>query len=262
MFEAATARSHRLFETEQLLHDLRRRSVRGAVATILGQGGRFIIQLAGIAVLARLLLPADFGLFGKTVALTGFILMIQTGGLSLATIQRAQVTHEQISVLFWLNAALGLAAAGMIAALSPAMAWFYKDPRVLWLGLALAGPVAISGLAVQHDALMQRQMRFAQIAAINIAAPTTGFAAAILSAWYGAGFWALAVQQYASSVTLVLLLWAFCRWLPGLPRRGARVRSMVQIGANQTGFNVLNFANRNLDSALIGRFVSDAALGF
>ena len=258
----APSAGHRLFETEHLRPNLRRRSVRGAVVTMLGQAGRFMIQLAGVAVLARLLLPTDFGVFGKTIALAGFIAVVQTGGLSLATIQRAQITHEQISTLFWLNAALGVVAAGMIAALSPAIAWFYDDPRVLWLGLALAGVVAISGLTVQHDALMQRQMRFTAIAVINIITLITGFAAAILGAWRGAGFWALAVQQYVSSLTLLLLLLACCRWLPGLPRRGSGVGPMIKIGANQTGFSLLNFATRNLDNVLIGRFVSDAALGF
>jgi len=259
---SAPSSRHRLFETEHLRRDLRRRSVRGAVAAILGQSGRFIVQLAGVALLARLLMPADFGLFGKTIALTGFITMIQTGGLSLSTIQRDRITHEQISMLFWLNAALGMIAAGVIAALSPAMAWFYSDPRVLWLGLAMAGVAAISGLVVQHDALMQRQMRFTAIAAINIMALIAGYGAAIFSAWYGAGFWALVVQQYATSLTLLLLLLAFCRWWPGLPRRHTGVKPMVKIGANQTGFNLLNFANRNLDKVLIGRFVSDASLGW
>jgi PST family polysaccharide transporter len=258
----ASSHNHRFFGTEILRHDLRRRSVRGAVATIVGQAGRLVIQVAGVAVLARLLLPADFGLFGKTIALTGFVTAIQTGGLSLATIQRAQITHEQISILFWLNAALGVVAGGIIAALSPAMAWFYNDPRVLWLGFAFAGVIVIGGLTVQHEALMKREMRFTAIAVINVITVIAGFAAAILSALGGAGYWALAVQPYASSLTMLLLLLAFCRWLPGLPRRRTGVRPMIKIGASQTGFNLLNFANRNLDSVLIGRFVSDAALGF
>jgi len=257
-----SSRNNRLFETDHLRQDLRRRGVRGVLVATVGQSGRFIIQLIGVAVLARLLAPADFGLFGKTIALTGLVTVIQTGGLSLATIQRVQITHEQISMLFWLNGVLGVIAAGAIAALSPAMAWFYNDPRVLWLGLVMAGVVAISGLTVQHDALMQRQMRFTALAAINIMTLITGYGAAIFSAWYGAGFWALAVQQYATSLTLLLLLFAICRWWPGLPRRGSGVTPMVKIGANQTGFNLLNFANRNFDNVLIGRFVSDTSLGF
>ena len=70
------SRNHLLFETGHLRQDLRRRSVRGALVTMLGQVGRFVIQFAGVATLARLLLPADFGLFGKTVALTGFITVV------------------------------------------------------------------------------------------------------------------------------------------------------------------------------------------
>ncbi len=86
-------RDPRLFETEHLRGDLAGRSVRGAVVTMLGQAGNFVVQLAGTALLARLLVPEDFGVFGKTIALTGFITVIRDGGLALATIQRARITH-------------------------------------------------------------------------------------------------------------------------------------------------------------------------
>ena len=251
-----------MFDMQHVHRDLRRHSVRGAAATMFSQAGLFCIQLAGMAVLARLLLPADFGVFGKTVALTGFITVLRSGGLSLATVQRAEITQAQVSTLFWLNFALGLAAAMLLAGLSPLMAWFYRDPRVLWLAVALAGSIVIDSLSIQHAALMQRQMRFGRIGSVTVAARIVGFLAAVYSAWLGAGYWALAVQQFATSLTmLVLMVWS-CRWLPGLPRRGSGVRPMVSLGANQTGFGILNFANRNMDNILIGRFVSDIALGF
>ena len=251
-----------MFETEHLRDDLRGRSVRGAVVTMLGQSGTFVAQLLGTALLARLLVPQDFGVFGKTIALTGFITVVRDGGLGLATIQRARITHEQISNLFWLNLLLGVLAAALIAALSPMMAWFYHDSRVLWLGLALAGASVLSSVSVQHGALMQRQMRFGAISLIATVAVVVGFGSGIIGAWRGAGVWALAIQQYATGLTSAVLLFATCRWRPGLPRRGSGVRPMVRIGAHQTGFGILNFANRNLDNVLIGRFVSDAALGF
>jgi O-antigen/teichoic acid export membrane protein len=251
----------RLFETEHLRGDLGGRSVRGAVVTMLGQAGNFVVQLAGTALLARLLVPEDFGVFGKTIALTGFITVVRDGGLALATIQRAHITHEQISNLFWLNLLLGLLTAALIGALSPVMAWFYHDPRVFWIGLALAGASIISSLSVQHAALLQRQMRFGAITLIGTIGMLVGFASAIAGAWHGVGVWALAVQQYAIALTTALLLFATCRWRPGLPRRGTGVRPMLRIGVHQTGFGILNFASRNVDNVLIGRFVSDAALG-
>ncbi len=134
-----------------------------------------------------------------------------------------------------MNLLLGLLAAALIAALSPAMAWFYSDPRVLWIGLALAGASIISSLSVQHAALMQRQMRFGAIALIGTIGMLVGFASAIVGAWRGAGMWALAVQQYASGLATALLVFATCRWRPGLPRRGTGVRPMIRIGAIRPG---------------------------
>lgn len=253
---------HRLFDTDHLHQDLRGRSVRGAAVTIFSQGARFVLQLLGMAVLARLLLPADFGVYGKTIALTGFITTIQTGGLSLATVQHAKISHGQISTLFWLNVALGVTAATLVAALSPAMASFYHDPRVLWIGVAMGGVVLITSLGVQHQALLQRQMRFVQRASGDLAALFAGFVAAMISAWMGAGYWAFVVQQYATALVTLGMLYGFCRWLPGPPRRGSGVRPMVKIGVNQNASTMLNFANRNVDNILIGRYVSDAALGF
>lgn len=262
MTDTQVSARHQLFETEHLQRDLRGRSVRGAAVTISGQAARFVLQLGGMAVLARLLLPSDFGVYGKTIAMTGFITVIRTGGLALATIQQAKISHGQVSTLFWLNAGLGVTAATLVALLSPAMAWFYSDPRVFWIGLAMAGVVLISSLGVQHQALLQRQMRFNQQASVDLLALIAGFAAAMVSAWLGAGYWAFVVQQYATALVTLIMLYGFCRWVPGLPRRRSGVGPMVKIGANQSAFSVLNFASRNVDNVLIGRFVSDAALGF
>lgn len=253
---------HRLFETDHLQRDLRGRSVRGAAVTLSSQAARFVLQIASMAVLARLLAPADFGVYGKTVALTGFITVLQSGGLSLATIQQVKINHWQVSTLFWLNAALGLAIGLVVAALSPAMAWFYRDPRVLWIGMGMAGVVVINSLGVQHRALLQRQMRFTQKAGGEVLALLAGFGAAVVSAWLGAGYWAFVVQQYANAIVTLATLYGFCRWMPGLPRRRSGVRPMLRLGAHQSGSTVLNFASRNVDNILIGRYVSDAALGF
>lgn len=263
MTDTHASAAHRiLFETDHLHQDLRKRSVRGAAVTISSQAARLLLQVGGMALLARLLLPEDFGVYGKTIALTGFITTIQTGGLSLATVQQAQINHGQVSTLFWLNVLLGLTAAALVAALSPAMAWFYKDPRVLAIGLAMAGVVLISSLGVQHRALLQRQMRFMQKVSGDLLALLSGFVAAVIAASMGAGYWSFVIQQYTMALVTLVMLYGFCRWVPGLPRRRSGVRPMVKLGANQSASSILNFANRNVDNVLIGRYISDAALGF
>ena len=116
------------FDTDHLKTDLKGRSVRGVAVTMLGQGSRFVIQTASAMVLARLLVPADFGLIAMVTALTGFAVLFKDLGLSMATIQKAEITHEQISMLFWVNVAVSGLITMITAALAPAIAWFYNKP--------------------------------------------------------------------------------------------------------------------------------------
>jgi len=98
------------FETDHLLPDLHRRSARGTVATLSGQGVKLLLQTLSTVVLARLLLPDGFGLMAMESAIICFIGMSADLGLSRATVQRAQI--------FWVNCVLGVALALVVAALA------------------------------------------------------------------------------------------------------------------------------------------------
>lgn len=141
---------------------------------------------------------------------------------------------------------------GVVAAIAPAIAWFYGEPRLVWITVALPGGFILGGLTVQHQALLRRQMRFGALAGIDIAALASGIAAAIVSAWYGAGCWALVIMHLAMALVTALGVWIMCWWIPGRPVRGAGVRPMLAFGGHLKGFNVLNYFNRSLDKVLIG----------
>src|SRR5215510_10003435 len=96
--------------TEHLSKNLRRRSVRGGVATLIGQGGTFVINLGGTAVLARLLTPRDFGLLAMVATFTRLIDQLKDMGLASATISRKELSQAQVNYLFWVNLAMGAAA--------------------------------------------------------------------------------------------------------------------------------------------------------
>src|SRR6478672_11240909 len=88
--------------------DLKRKSVRGGVVAICTQVAKLVLQTGTLMVLARLLTSEDFGLQGMAVVLTGFLAIFRDAGLGAATIQRLEVTHEQISTLFWINVTVGV----------------------------------------------------------------------------------------------------------------------------------------------------------
>jgi PST family polysaccharide transporter len=252
---------NRHFRTDHLQADLGGRSARGGALTLSAQVFKFVFSTAATIVLARLLTPQDYGLIGMVVIITNFVGMFQYLGLSTATIRWSELNHEQVSTLFWINLGLSTAIALLTFASAPLAAWFYKEPRLVWITAGYAVSMLLTGLYIQHEAILVRQMRFAVIAIVETAALLIGFTAAIAAAWRGAGYWALVLNQLVMTLVTLFGIWSLCRWRPGLPSRTAGVRSMLSYGGNLTGFNFMTYFSRNLDNALIGKFWGAYQLG-
>lgn len=247
--------------TEHLRADLKGRSVRGGFLTLTSQGVQFIIQSISTIVLARLLTPADFGLVAMVVVITGLGQAFADLGLSEATIQKEEINHNQVSTLFWINSAIGLALTLITATLGPALAWFYREPRIAEITFVVSLTFLIGGLRVQHDALLKRQMRFSSLAIRDVASLALGVFVAVVMAWRGAGYWALVALPLTTNFTQMVLSWLMVKWVPGLPRRDANVRSLIAFGGNVAASYVLITVNRSADNALIGWYWGAGPLG-
>ena len=249
------------FNTERLKTGLGVRTARGGAVTFASQAFKFCAGLGATMVLGRLLRPSDYGLIGMVVVVTGFVSMFKDLGLSAATVQREEITSEQVSTLFWVNVALSIGVGLITVALAPAVAWFYGEPKLLLITMVYAFGFLFGGLTVQHEALLHRQMRFAAQAACEIVALIITIAVTITLAWRGAGYWALVAGHLTTSFVYMLLIWTVCGWHPGPPSRNSGVRSLLHFGGNLTGFGVVNFFARNLDNLLIGRVWGSQQLG-
>lgn len=242
--------------------DVKKQAVRSVAVTLSAQAIKFVIGLGVTMVLARLLSPADYGVVAIAAAVTGFVAVFRDGGLSIVTVQRAEITDAQISTLFWINVTLGIGLALLVVFLSPVVGWFYNNETLVLIVAALAVPFLLSGLSAQHQALLQRQMRFKAIAVIEIVSLITSAGVGVISALAGWGYWALVTMGITSVATNTALVLLFCRWRPGRPTRGAGVRSMLEFGGELTAMKFFDSLAGSLDSLLIGRFFSAELVGF
>lgn len=249
------------FDTKHLLVDLKSRSVRGGAVTFIGQGTKFFLKLGSTMVLARILTPQDFGLIAMVAAVTGFIMIFKDLGLSKATVQRAEINHGQISTLFWINVALSMTLMLFSMALAPAVAWFYKEPRLAWVTVALASAFIFGGLTVQHQALLRRQMRFVALATIDIVSIAISVATGVICGLAGLGYWSLVLMQLVTPIAMAAGVWIASGWRPGLPVRHSGVRPMLAFGGYLTSFGFLQYFSRNLDKVLLGRFWGPQSTG-
>jgi PST family polysaccharide transporter len=246
---------------DHLQADLVGRSLRGGAITFGAQGIKVAIQFGTVMILSRLLPPQAFGLLAMIAALTEILEQIKDFGLSTATIQKTDITHEQVTALFWINSVAGVVVALTLFAGAPLLAQFYGQPELTditrWLALAFV----ISGATTQHWALLRRQMRFSTISWIDVGSELLGMVTAVVAAFAGAGFWALVAQRLVCSGAVMLATWSMSRWRPGWPRRCPGMKSLLVFGGSVTGSGILNILGRNIDQVLIGWYWGALPLG-
>jgi O-antigen/teichoic acid export membrane protein len=247
--------------TDHLLSDLKGRTISGALITLAAQGVKFLLNLASIMVLARLLAPKDFGLYAMVTAMMGYLIVFMDAGLSTATVQRETITQAQVSNLFWINVALSGAAALVLAVTSPLVAWFYREPRLVVITLILSSTFFLGGLTVQHTALLKRQMRFKAIAFIQVASMLTGVLLGIAMAWLGYRYWALVFSNVVTVAVTVPLTWCAIPWRPQLPSRGSGTGSLVRFGTSMAGGGFIYTLAKGTDNLLVGRFYGADSVG-
>ena len=249
------------FRTDHLSADLKGRSVRGGAATISSQFFKFVLQTGTTFSLARFLAPEDFGLIGMATVFLLFAEFFKDLGLASATVQKAEINHAQVNTLFWINSGIGFLTMVIVATLAPVISWFYKEPRLLSIILLLSINFLITSLAIQHRALLRRQMLFASIAKIELISICIATLVALVSAYFGANYWAIVISRVAQTITDLALTWLYCRWRPGRPSWEPSAKSMLVFGGNITGFRLANYFSRNLDNILIGRYWGPQVLG-
>ena len=253
--------SERHFATDHLLSNLRQRTISSGVVTMVAQGAQFALNLGSIMILARMLTPNDFGLVAMVATVMSFMRVFKDAGLSTATVQREGITHAQVSNLFWINLGLSALVSLIIAVSGPAIAWFYREPRLARITLALSLSFVLEGSAAQHLAIFNRQMRFVLLAVIQISAMIAGITVAIIMAWHRCGYWSLVALQLTPPVVIFLLTLATSRWRPQLPVRDCGTRSLVSFGAKFAASGFVWSIARATDGLLVGRFFGAGSLG-
>jgi O-antigen/teichoic acid export membrane protein len=250
------------FDDVDMSGSVRGRAVSGGMTTVAAQVFKFVLNLGGMMVLGRLLDPKDFGMLGMVLGITGFLAMFTDLGLSTATVQSDEITNAQASNLFWINVGLSLVMGLLALALAPAIAWFYRDPRLAGLAVALSISFPLTGLAYQHRAILNRQMKFTRLALIDVGGMVLGMATACAMAFAGCGYWSLVALQVVTAAGSLAITLCLTRWIPGRPSRAGNAAHLLKFGFELSASNFVYYIARGLDTVLLGRFWGEEVTGY
>lgn len=235
--------------------------VRGATVLLSTQWLRYLLQIANIVVLARLIGPADFGVVSVGLAVVGIASVLGDFGLSLAALREETLTHQQKSNLLWINSAVGAVLSLGVALAAVPIANAFGDDRLIAVVSIAAPAYLFRAAAVQFQVELNRQERFSRLAASEVGGDALAVATAICIALLGAGYTALALQGTVAAA--VSLVWAgvAAGWRPSLPRR-AEMRRLLTFGVSTLGTHAAHYVTTNVDTIAMGAWYSAATVGF
>ena len=243
---------------------LRRQAASGVAWTAISTIATTVLQFGQLAILARLLNPGDFGLMAMVMVVVGFANAFTDMGISNAIVHRQDISRLQLSSLYWLNVFAGLVVAVFVIALSPMVAGFYQESRLIGLMGWAALIFVIIPIGQQFQMLLQKELHFQRLAQIEIISAIAGFGVSIIAAWYTQDVLALIWGQLATAAVRSVLLAAigWKTWQPSLQFRWKEVQGFLSFGLYQMGERSINYFSWNMDKLLIGRILGSAPLGF
>ena len=241
-----------------LKHQATRGMLWNTIEKFFARGGRLI---SGI-VMARILMPEDFGLVGM---ITIFIVVASTlinGGLGTGLIQKKKRTAIDFSTVFVYNIAVSISIYVILFISAPLIAGFYNEPLLIKLTRILSINIVISSFGIVPNTIFITLIDFKTIAKINIASVILGGAFGIISALLGYGVWALVVESLVSSTVTIILLWYFSSWTPSFLFSSHSFRKLFSFGSKILVATIINQSVNKIYYVAIGKIYLSGELGF
>ncbi|WP_098960619.1 lipopolysaccharide biosynthesis protein [Pseudonocardia sp. N23] len=235
---------------------------RGAV---ISAGMLVVVQLVAFAqtlVLARILSPAEVGVFAAGTVLSSFLVTFSEGGMRNALVQRRDRLEDAANTAFWSTLIAGIGWALFAAAVAPLIGLFFDSELAAAVAFATAGSIVLHALTNVPEALLQRRFDFRQRLIVQPVVAVSYAVTSVVLALRGMGVWSLVVATYVSHVCWVVSTWVIARWRPGkgTPSR-ALWRELARFSAPMIIGTGLDRAQDMFQSAIVGRFLDTAALG-
>ena len=220
------------------------------------------ISFAGGVAMARLLDPADFGVFAAVTAFTSVL----AHQLQLGVPEALMRTHEDdvlaLDSAFWTMQVLAVVCFALAWLAAPALAQAYDDPRFVALMRVLAALFLLQPAAYAAMAHMRRAMRHDRAAKVAVSSSVLGVASGVTAAAMGAGAFAFAVGGATSGVTMsVMAMWR-SGWRPGIRFEWGKAKAVLGYGLRLHVGNTLSVASDKVDTMLVGGGAGTVALGY
>lgn len=228
------------------------------VESFSAKGISFVVSI----ILARMLMPEDYGLLALTAVFTTFSDMLIDAGFSTALIRKKDVDEYDYSSVLLMSITIAVVLYTAIFFCAPAVGRYYDEPQLPKVLRVIALILFIQAFNSTRNASIAREMKFKlQFYCSFIACIISGTLGIVL-AYIGCGVWALVVQQLSQSLVFTLLIFFKIRWEFKWRFDINRMIEMLKFGSGVVGSSFINYLATSISSIVIGKHYSVKNLGY
>ncbi|HEY2806661.1 MAG TPA: lipopolysaccharide biosynthesis protein [Gemmatimonadales bacterium] len=220
-----------------------------------------ILSWSSMIIIAHLLAPAEFGLYGMALVFLGLVDLVSELGLSAAIVQKKNLTADQVAQLGSLSLLFAIVLVGLTLAVATPLAAFFGQPRLRWLVVLMSANMVVKGCAVASRASLAKELRFRELAVIDGVQALTLTVATLALAVAGLGAWALALGAVLANVIGSILTLVIRPQRLSRPRDLRSLEPSIWFGLNVAAARLSWYAYSNADFAIVGRVLGAASLG-
>ena len=241
---------------------LKEKAINGAIWNAIGnfsqQGIQFVISI----ILARLLLPEQFGLIGMLAIFFAIARAFLDSGFGQALIQKKNPSPEDYSTVFIFNISISLVLYCVLYVTAPFIADFYKQSELTNLARFVGINILINSFSLVQNAIIIKRIDFKTQTKISLVSVSLSGGLGIALAYNGFGVWSLAIQQVSMTLSRAFLLWFFSKWHPTLVFNFESFKNLFSYGSKLLLSGLLNVIFDNIYTITIGKAFSALDLGF
>lgn len=235
---------------------------KAAMINAFGKFSTIILQLIVNAILSRLVSPDDYGIVAVITVFSTFFTMFSDMGFSTAIIQQKELDESDFDRIFSFSLYIAVTLMLLFCGMSFGIASFYNNNVYIKLGPLLSISLFFNALNMVPNGIINREKKFSAIALRTFVVSLIAAAIAIVLAYAGWKYYAIAMQTVISS--LITYVWNFLETRPRFEFKQCfrSVKKIINYSGYQFAFNIVNYFSRNLDNLLTGKFFGDAELGY
>lgn len=245
-----------------MAEQLRDKVAVGVVWSVAEKLGSMLMQMVVSIVVARMLMPEDFGVLAILTFFAALMVVVVDSGFSQTLIRKSSPTDNDYKSVFLFNVVTSVVLYVAMTALSPAIASYYDLPVITKIAPVLFLMLPVNALCVIQNTIFARQFRFATLSRINFSSAALAGVAAIVMAWSGFGVWSLVAQRLVQVTVKAALLWWHGEWrLQGEFDKSA-LGAMSGFSFRLMGTDIISYLYNNISQLFIGKIYSASTLGY